>query len=65
MLAIASYTYKITIYHRLYDLCIYTGVSNEEGYMYVAIPLDARYFLISLSVPYQLKLGVECPVLGT
>lgn len=36
----------------------------ESGYMYVGIPLDARYFLISRSVPYQLKLGVECPILG-
>ena len=32
--------------------------------MYVGIPLEARYFLISRSVPYQLKFGVECPILG-
>lgn len=28
------------------------------------MPLDARCFLISLSVPYQLKPLVECPMRG-
>ena len=32
--------------------------------MKVSIPADAKCFLISLSVPYQLKFGVECPILG-
>lgn len=32
--------------------------------MKVAMPLDARCFLISLSVPYQLKPLVECPMRG-
>ena len=31
----------------------------KSGYMKVGIPLEVRYFLMSLSVPYQLKLGVE------
>lgn len=30
----------------------------------MGIPLEERCFLISLSVPYQLNLGVECPILG-
>lgn len=32
--------------------------------MKVGMPLDARCFLISLSVPYQLKPLVECPMRG-
>lgn len=32
--------------------------------MKVAMPRDARCFLISRSVPYQLKPLVECPMRG-
>ena len=32
--------------------------------MYDGIPLEARCFRMSLSVPYQLKLGVAWPILG-
>ena len=36
-----------------------TVCNSKSGYMKVGIPLEVRYFLMSLSVPYQLKLGVE------
>lgn len=32
--------------------------------MKVGTPLEARRFLMSLSVPYQLKPFVECPIRG-
>lgn len=35
-----------------------------KGYMNVGMPLAARCFLISLSVPYQLKPLVEWPIRG-
>ena len=37
---------------------------NKKGYIYVGMPFDARCFLISLSVPYQLNPGVSCPIRG-
>ena len=36
-----------------------TVCNFKSGYMKVGIPLEVRYFLTSLSVPYQLKLRVE------
>lgn len=44
-----------------------TRTSSVEkccSYMNVGTPLDARCFLISLSVPYQLKPWVEWPIRG-
>ena len=41
-----------------------TSLLIVTGYMKVGIPLEARCFLMSLSVPYQLKFGVEWPIRG-
>ena len=40
------------------------GARGRVGYMNVVTPDAAKCFLMSLSVPYQLKCGVECPILG-
>lgn len=37
---------------------------QKKGYMNAGMPLEARCFLISLSVPYQLKPLVEWPMRG-
>lgn len=35
-----------------------------QTYMNVEMPLEAKCFLMSLSVPYQLNPFVECPMRG-
>lgn len=64
---VASRTDRLTSHkHDLlaFDWCLVALSSCLEGYMKVVMPLDARCFLMSLSVPYQLKPLVEWPIRG-
>ena len=37
---------------------------EKKGYTRVGMPLEARCFLMSFSVPYQLNAGVSWPIRG-